>query len=95
MQFKILVENQFNKRIKIIQFNGGGGFKPVEKVALDIGIQFRMSCPYTYQQNGRAERKHKHFGELSLTLLAQAEIPLSYWWEAFSTAIYLINRIPL
>jgi histone deacetylase 1/2 len=94
MQFKNMVEKQFNKRIKIIQCDGGGEFKPVQKVALETGIQFRMSCPYTSQQNGRAERKHRHVAELGLTLLAQAKMPLHYWWEAFSTAVYLINRLP-
>jgi len=53
-----------------------------------------MSCPYTSQQNGKAERKHKHVTELGLTLLAQAKMSLHYWWEAFSTSFYLINRLP-
>lgn len=53
-----------------------------------------MSCPYTSQQNGRAERKHRHIAELGLTLLAQAKMPMSFWWDAFSTAVYLINRLP-
>lgn len=93
-QFKNLTENQFNKRIKVIQCDGGGEYKPVQKLAIDAGIQFRMSCPYTSQQNGRAERKHRHIAEFGLTLLAQAQMPLHYWWEAFSTAVYLINRLP-
>jgi histone deacetylase 1/2 len=93
-QFKNLVEKQFNKKIKVIQCDGGGEYKPVQKLAIDSGIQFRMSCPYTSQQNGRAERKHRHVTELGLTLLAQAKMPMSYWWEAFSTAVYLINRLP-
>lgn len=42
MQFKILVENQFNKRIKIIQCDGGGEFKSFQKVASDTRIQFKM-----------------------------------------------------
>lgn len=94
IQFKNLVENQFNKRIKTIQYDGGGEYKPVQKFAIETGIQFRMSCPYTSQQNGRAERKHRHIAEFGLTLLAQAQMPLHYWWEAFSTAVYLINRLP-
>ncbi|MCI01597.1 retrovirus-related pol polyprotein from transposon tnt 1-94, partial [Trifolium medium] len=89
-----MVENQFNKKIKVIQCDGGGEYKPVQKVAIESGIQFRMSCPYTSQQNGRAERKHRHVTELGLTLLAQAKMPLHYWWEAFSTSVYLINRLP-
>lgn len=93
-QFKSMVENQFNKRIKTIQRDGGGEYKAVHKLALQIGIQFRMSCPYTSQQNGRAERKHMHIVELGSTLMAQAKMPLHYWWEAISTAVYLINRMP-
>jgi len=93
-QFKSLVENQFNKKIKALQCDGGGEFKPVKKIAIESGIQFRMSCPYTSQQNGRVERKHKHVTEVGLTLLAQAKMPLHYWWEAFSTLIYLINKLP-
>ena len=53
-----------------------------------------MSYPYTSQQNGRAERKHRHIAEFGLTLLAQAKMPLHFWWEAFSTPVYLINRLP-
>ncbi|KAI5406543.1 hypothetical protein KIW84_053034 [Lathyrus oleraceus] len=46
------------------------------------------------KHHGRAERKHKNIIEFGLTLLAQAKMPLSYWWEAFSTAVYLINMLP-
>lgn len=35
-----------------------------------------------------------HIVEFGLTLISQAQIPLHYWWEAFSTTIYLINRLP-
>lgn len=31
---------------------------------------------------------------MGLTLLAQAKIPLTYWVEAFQTAVNLINRLP-
>lgn len=29
-----------------------------------------------------------------MTLLAQSKLPLSFWWEAFHTASFLINRRP-
>lgn len=29
-----------------------------------------------------------------LTLLAQASMPLTFWWEAFQTATLLINGLP-
>ena len=57
------------------------------------GIRFRHPSPYEHQQHGKAERKHRHIVELGLTLLAQASMPLSYWREAFSTTIFVINRL--
>ena len=53
-----------------------------------------MSCPHTHQQNGTAERKHRHIVETGLTLLAHASVPLCYWNDAFATACFLINRLP-
>lgn len=53
-----------------------------------------MSCPYAHQQNGSAERKHRHIVEVGLSLLAHASMPLKFWDEAFITATYLINRLP-
>jgi histone deacetylase 1/2 len=53
-----------------------------------------VSCPHTSQQNGVAERKHRHLVETGLALLAHASVPLRYWDEAFLTACYLINRMP-
>ena len=46
------------------------------------------------QQNGAAERKHRHIVEVGLSLLAHANMPLKYWDEAFLAATYLINRMP-
>lgn len=56
-------------------------------------MSLRISCPYTPEQKGLAERKHRHIEEMGLTLLTQAQLPRSLWLEAFSTAVYLINRL--
>ncbi|OIW15217.1 hypothetical protein TanjilG_08809 [Lupinus angustifolius] len=53
-----------------------------------------MSCPYTTSQNGRAEHKHRHITETSLTMLFHSQVSTSFWVEAFSTAVYTINRLP-
>jgi histone deacetylase 1/2 len=53
-----------------------------------------MSCPHTSQQNGIAERKHRHLVKTGLALLAHSSVPLRFWDEAFLTACYLINRMP-
>ena len=58
------------------------------------GIMHKISCPYTSQQNGIAERKHRHLVETGLALLAYSHLPPKYWVESFTTAVYLINRLP-
>jgi histone deacetylase 1/2 len=60
-----------------------------------MGISHHVSCPHTCQQNGTAERKHRHIVETGLALLAHSSLPLRYWDEAFLTVCYLINRMPM
>jgi hypothetical protein len=36
----------------------------------------------------------RHTVDISLTLLAQASMPLKFWDDSFTTALYLINRTP-
>lgn len=60
----------------------------------ESGILFKQPFPYTSTQNGRAERKHHHIVKLRLTLLAQAKMPLFYWWDAFTMVVHVINELP-
>ncbi|KAG8492704.1 hypothetical protein CXB51_010346 [Gossypium anomalum] len=53
-----------------------------------------LSLMHVLAQNGIVERKHRQIVETGLSMLAQAFIPVTYWNEAFSHAIYLINRLP-
>ena len=53
-----------------------------------------VSCPHAQQQNGAAERKHRHIIEVGISLLAHASLPLKYWGEAFLASTYVINHIP-
>uniref|UniRef100_A0A2N9HLA9 Integrase catalytic domain-containing protein n=1 Tax=Fagus sylvatica TaxID=28930 RepID=A0A2N9HLA9_FAGSY len=48
----------------------------------------------TPEQNGIAERKHRHLVETGLTMLFHAQLPKHLWVDAFTTAVYLINRLP-
>lgn len=82
--------------LKFVQYNLIGEESTIICINIfqNIGIQHHISCPHTQQQNGLAERKHRHLVETGLTLLAQANMPLHFWDEAFNTACYLINRMP-
>ena len=92
--YKTMVELQFNNKIKSVQTDWGGEFRPFTTYIKQFGILHRIICPYTHHQNGVVEKKHHHIVELGLSLLSQASLPLSFWDHAFTTAVYLINRLP-
>lgn len=78
---------------------GGGGaggweFKHFNKFLTENGITRTLICPLTHHQNGVVERKYRLIVELGLTLLAQTSLPYKFPDHAFTTAIYLINRLP-
>lgn len=92
--FKTLAENSLEHKIKALQYDMKGEFKPFEKLLLEQGISPRYSCPYTHHQNRKVERKYRHLVETGPTLLTQASIPLKFWWEAFCIIVYFINTLP-
>ncbi|KAI0498161.1 hypothetical protein KFK09_021402 [Dendrobium nobile] len=95
-QFHIYIKNQFNKNIKTLRTDGGGEYVSIEftNYLRSHGIAHQLSCPYTPEQNGTAERKHRHLIETTRTLLIEANIPHYLWTYALNTAVHLINRIP-
>jgi hypothetical protein len=90
------MENLLSCKIKQIQTDGGGEYTihPFKQFLATHGIHHRITCPHTSQQNGIAERKHRHVIETGLALLAQSHLPPKFWVEACLTAVYLINRMP-
>jgi hypothetical protein len=92
--FQNMVERMFDSKIIVVQTDWGGEYQKLSSFFTKIGVAHLVSCPHAHQQNGPAERKHKHIVEVGLALLAHASIPLKLWDEAFATAAYLINRTP-
>lgn len=94
-QFKILVENRFQLKIKFVYLDNGGEFVVLKYYFTFNGINHYTTTPYTPQKNGVSERRHRHLVETGLTLLHDAFLVLQYWPHVFFIVVYLINRQPI
>jgi hypothetical protein len=74
-----------------MQCDGGAEYKPIMRQFSDIS--FQVFCPHTPEQNGMAERKHRHIVELGLTTMMHVFIPLQFWDYVFESMVYIINRL--
>ena len=92
--FESFVKTQFQCQIKSFHSDWGGEFQKLHPYLKQQGIVHRITCPYTHEQNGLAERKISHIIDTDLTLLAHAFIPFKYWSYAFLHAVLTINQMP-
>ncbi|GKU93614.1 hypothetical protein SLEP1_g7191 [Rubroshorea leprosula] len=58
------------------------------------GIKHEITFPYTPQHNGVAERKNRTIMDMTRSLLKAKGMPNSFWGEAVSCSVYLLNRSP-
>ncbi|KAM2169392.1 hypothetical protein ACFX1Q_038704 [Malus domestica] len=96
MEYKSLVENSLCTNIITLRSDSGREYlsNHFSQFLAAHGIHHQLTYPHTLEQNGCAERKHRHLVETARTLLTTSKVPHIYWVEAFTTAIYLINRLP-
>lgn len=89
LDFQTLVENLFECKIKYYQSDGGQNLIINHYLIIfrKCGIAFRKSCPDTQQQNGVAQRKHRHVIELARITLTESML-----LGSIITA-YIINRL--
>ncbi|XP_075092259.1 uncharacterized protein LOC142172522 [Nicotiana tabacum] len=93
-QYVAMIKTQFNTMIRIVRSDNGTQFfnSQCTELFTKLGIIHQSSCPYTPQQNGVVERKHRHILDTARALKFQASIPLRYWGMCVKAAVYLINR---
>uniref|UniRef100_A0A2N9J0X6 Integrase catalytic domain-containing protein n=1 Tax=Fagus sylvatica TaxID=28930 RepID=A0A2N9J0X6_FAGSY len=94
--FAQMISIQFSKTIKIFHTDNAMEYR--DSQFLDFihtqGTIIQRSCAGTSQQNGRAERKHRHILDSVRAFLISASCPECFWGEAALTAVYTINRLP-
>ncbi len=91
-----LVENQLDKSIKALRTDRGHEYlsKQFKELCDEKGIMRQLMIPRTPQQNGVAERRNRTLLEMVRSIMAQANLPISYWDDAILTAVYILNRVP-
>lgn len=81
-------------KVKAFRSDGGREFdcSAVLQELRERGIEFRLTCPYTPEQNGVAEQSNRHIVELARSMLSVSKLPRTFWAHACDTAVYLVNR---
>ena len=88
--YKNKVENQLNKKIKVLRSDRGGEYEsPFFDFCAQHWIIHETTAPYSPQSNGVAERKNRTLKELMNAMLISSDLPQNMWREAIISANYL------
>ena len=95
-QFLVEIATQYDTKVKVLRTDNALEFtqKAIEDMCATYGMLHQTTCPYTSQQNGVAERKHRHLLDMVRTLLVAMHVPMYLWSDAVLTATFLVNRLP-
>ncbi len=90
-EFKALVENLSDKKIKILRSDNEGEYTSNEfgDFCRDVGIKRKLTTPYNPQQNGVAEKKNKTIMEAVKTMIHDQDLPMHLWAKVERTVVYV------
>ena len=93
--YKSIVENQMEKKIKILRSDRGGEYFLTEFILYceENGIIHQRSEPYTPRQNGLVKRKNRTLVEMINAMILNAKLSYNLWGEALLTVCHVHNRI--
>lgn len=96
IEFKKAVENETERKIKCLRSDNGMEYMSTkfEEFCKDNGIQHQLTCVYTPEQNGVAERANRTIIEKAKCMLFDSDLEKKFWAEACNTAAYIMNRTP-
>nr|GEU98375.1 DNA polymerase delta catalytic subunit [Tanacetum cinerariifolium] len=92
--FITAIENQINKKVKVIRCDNGTEFKnrDLDKFCGMKRIKREYSNARTLLQNRVVERENMTHIEATMTMIADSLLPIIFWAEAVNTACYVLNR---
>ena len=95
-RFVLEVETKLDRRVKTLRTNRGREYLSdmFKGFCEEKGIVRHLTIPYTPQQNGVAERRNRTLLDMVRSMMAQANLPISFWGDALLSATYILNRVP-
>ena len=90
------VENQKEMNLKVFRINRGCEYlsKQFQGLYEEKGVCRQLTTPNTPQQNGVAERRNHTLLEMVRSMMAYANLPISFWGDALLTTTYILNCVP-
>ena len=84
--YRRLVENHHDSRIKALRTDGGGEYcsNAFEDYLRSHGIAHQTTAPYTPEQNGVVERMNRTIGEMARCLLHAKSLPNDLWPKPYA-----------
>lgn len=94
--FKVLVENETDRKIKCLRSDNGTEYvnRAFQNFLQASGIRHQTTVPRCSSQNGVAERANRTIMEKARCMLQDAGLDKKFWAEAVNAAVYLKNRSP-
>ena len=79
-EFKNEVENQLNKKIKVLRSDRGGEYLSTEFTSFlrDCGIVSQLTPPGTPQWNGVSERRNRTLMDMVRSMMSAVTLPASF-----------------
>jgi transposase InsO family protein len=95
-KFKARVEMEAKQHIQCLRTDRGGEYTSSEFVNLceSNGIKRQLTAAYTPHQNGVSERRNRTIMNMVRSLLANKNVPKTFWPEAVNWSVHILNRCP-
>ena len=94
-EFKALIENISEKRIKTLRTDNGEEYtsKEFEAFYKEEAIKRELTTPYNPQHNGVTKRKNRTIMEAMKTMIHDQDLPMHLWNEGTRKTVYVQNRL--
>jgi hypothetical protein len=93
--FHMKVERETRRQMKCVRADNDAEYRgPFEKYCRSHSIKLEKTVPKSSQYNGGAEKMNRTICERIRCLISHAKLPKSFWGEAMTTIVDLINLSP-